>query len=94
MATYSSILAWEISTGKGAWWGYSPWGHKELDMTEHLSTHMGAECARGSGVQHSNRSIRLTWQRGQSIYFNRCGHRASSWMDTVVKGNQFSSGCF
>ena len=35
MATHSSILAWEIP------WtydlvGYSPWGHKESDMTERL----------------------------------------------------------
>ena len=22
---------------RGAWWGYSPWGCKELDMTEQLS---------------------------------------------------------
>ena len=24
---------------KGAWEGYSPWGHKELDMTEQLGMH-------------------------------------------------------
>ena len=30
MATHSNILAWRIP------WG--PWGHKELDMTEQLST--------------------------------------------------------
>ena len=28
MATHSSILAWKILVG------YSPWGHKESDMTE------------------------------------------------------------
>ena len=35
MATHTNILAWRIS------WtvGYSPWGRKELDMTERLSTH-------------------------------------------------------
>ena len=29
----------ENSMGRGAWWGspYSPWGHKESDMTERLS---------------------------------------------------------
>ena len=31
MATHSSILAWRIS------WMYSPWGCKELDVTERLS---------------------------------------------------------
>jgi len=29
LATHSSILAWRIPLA-----GYSPWGHKELDMTE------------------------------------------------------------
>ena len=23
---------------RGAWWAYSPWGHKESDTTEQLST--------------------------------------------------------
>ena len=31
MAAHSSIRAWRIS------WMYSPWGRKELDMTERLS---------------------------------------------------------
>ena len=33
MATHSSILAWEIPWRQDP--GYSPWGHKESDMTEH-----------------------------------------------------------
>ena len=37
MATYSNILPGE-SHGQKSLAGYSPWGHKELDMTEH--THM------------------------------------------------------
>ena len=40
MATYSSILAWKIpwmvEPGR---LHYSPWGHKELDMTEQLHFH-------------------------------------------------------
>ena len=32
MATHSSIL--ENPMDRGAWEGYSPWGRKELDMTE------------------------------------------------------------
>ena len=35
MATHSSILAWRIPLVC-----YSPWGHKESDMTEQLSTHI------------------------------------------------------
>ena len=33
MASHSSILAWEIP-GQRSLVGYSPKGHKELDMTE------------------------------------------------------------
>ena len=34
MAIHSSILAWTESHGQRSLAGYSPWGHKELDMTE------------------------------------------------------------
>ena len=34
MVTHSSILAWEDKRRQG---GYSPWGHKESDMTEWLT---------------------------------------------------------
>ena len=37
ITTHSSILAWEIPQRNLA--GYSPWGHKESDLTEELSTH-------------------------------------------------------
>ena len=37
MATQSSILAWKIPWTEPV--GYSPWGHKESDITEQLSTH-------------------------------------------------------
>ena len=33
LATHSSILAWRIPKGRGAWWA-TPWGYKESDMTE------------------------------------------------------------
>ena len=36
MATHSNILAWEIPWTEEPG-GYSPWGHKELDVTEQLS---------------------------------------------------------
>ena len=34
IATHSSILAWENSMDRGAWWATYPWRHKESDMTE------------------------------------------------------------
>ena len=33
MATQSSVLAWKFHE-QGSLVGYSPWGHKESDMTE------------------------------------------------------------
>ena len=39
MATHSSILAWRIH-GQRNLAGYSPWGHKESDMT---NTHTHTE---------------------------------------------------
>ena len=37
MATDSRVLAWRMPMDRGAWGGYRPWGHKELDTTEQLS---------------------------------------------------------
>ena len=34
MATHSSVLAWRILHGQRDLVGYSPWVHKESDMTE------------------------------------------------------------
>ena len=34
MTTHFSILAWRIPMDKRSLAGYSPWGRKELDMTE------------------------------------------------------------
>ena len=39
MATHPSVLAWKISWRESLE-GYSPWGHKESDMTEQLCTHI------------------------------------------------------
>jgi len=36
MATHCSILAWEIPLTEGPG-EYSPWGHKELYMTQRLN---------------------------------------------------------
>jgi len=54
MATRSSILAWKSpgTRDKIPWRslaGYRPWGHKELDMTKLLSTHVHAHIFRHLG---------------------------------------------
>ena len=38
MATHSSILAWRVPHRQRILVGYSPWGLKELDVNESLST--------------------------------------------------------
>ena len=38
MATHSNILAWRNPHGQRSLESYSPWGRKELDTTEQLST--------------------------------------------------------
>ena len=42
MATHSRILAWRIPWTEEPK-GYSPWGHKELDMTKQLTLHFNPE---------------------------------------------------
>ena len=45
MATHSSILAWRIPRDREPG-GLHPWGHKELDMAERLSTvHSTEQCS-------------------------------------------------
>ena len=39
MATHSSILAWRIPMDRRSLAGYSPWGRKETDVTEHAAQH-------------------------------------------------------
>ena len=38
MATHSRILAWRLPHGQRSLVGYGPWGHKESNTTERLST--------------------------------------------------------
>ena len=38
MEAHSNILSWRIPMDRGAWCATVHWGHKELDMTEGLST--------------------------------------------------------
>ena len=43
MATHSSILAWRIPWKEEPGGLYSPWGHKESDMTEHAHSRLNPE---------------------------------------------------
>ena len=63
MATQSSILAWRIPYGQRSLAGYSPWGHKESDMTERLSAHMLSHIRRNRkmAILGLEELILLTW---------------------------------
>ena len=43
MATHSSILAWRIPWSEEPGGLYSPWGHKEQDMTGDVHFHFNAK---------------------------------------------------
>ena len=64
MATHSSVLAWKKSHGQRILAGYSPWGHKGSNMTEHA-------CMQGSSLlslgPQSNRTS-LTENNTISLY--------------------------
>ena len=53
MVTHSSILAWRIPWTEEPGWGYSPWGHKELDITEYTHTHTQGTIRRSRLGDHS-----------------------------------------
>jgi len=61
MAIHSSILAWRIPRSLAS---YSPWGPKELDMTEQLTTAQHTESINNvvlaSGMQQSDSVIHLS----------------------------------
>ena len=42
MATHSSVIFWKIPWTEEPGGLYSPWGHKESDTTEQLSTTTGS----------------------------------------------------
>ena len=47
MASHSGILAWEILQAEEPGGLYTPWGHRELDVTEQLTdrhTHSNKMC--------------------------------------------------
>ena len=51
MATHSSILAWRIPWTEEPGRLYSPWGHKESDTTEYLSTAQHKAVSREPSVE-------------------------------------------
>ena len=59
MATHSSILAWRIT------WTYSPWGHKESDMTERLSLIFQVRPSKILSI-HSHTKVRVIIEKSKS----------------------------
>ena len=59
MTTHSSILAWKIPWKKNLS-GYSPWGRKELDMTERLTHNREISTLKWSD-KHLGNSLAVQW---------------------------------
>ena len=72
MATHSSILAWNIPWTEELV-DYSPWGCKELDMTEQLSTHTHTHT-------HTHKEIQIQKPMRLSAWSS-----SSSWYKAVIK---------
>ena len=65
-AIHSSMLAWRISWTKDLS-GYSPWGLKELDMTE-ANEH---SCTRAAGCVKESMEAKVTTENNLSAICNR-----------------------
>ena len=61
-ATHPSILAWE-SHARRSLAGYSPWGHKELDVTEQLHFHFHSR-PKGPRPEISGAGLFPVWSQG------------------------------
>ena len=94
-ATHSSILAWRIPMDRGAWQPSeepdSPWGCRELDRTEQLSTahthswHKGEEsicqCGRPKRWGFDLRVQKIPWRRKRqptAVFLSGKSHRQRS----------------
>ena len=77
-ATSSSFLAWKIPwTERGTWWT-SPWGHKELNMTEHTHTHTHAHTHSGLLVYGGSSVCRGSLSLALCIH--EVGQGSSMWV--------------
>ena len=91
MASHSSILAGKFH-GQRRLVGYSPWGHKELDTGEWLSTHTGMDISHGAKFMDVDWSLwefaaspkwpRKTAYKKQILitrhYYQRCFHSTNA----------------
>ena len=78
MATHSSVFAWRIH-GQRSLVGYSPWGCKELDMSEQLIFSLGIMVPHATGLTEKKKEednqvaipdlwLGLLWSPGSSFY--------------------------
>ena len=65
MATHSNILAWTIPRTEEPGGFYSPWDHKESDMTEQAHTHFSIQLLT---------TVHVTYLEVLSTVGVMCGH--------------------
>ena len=70
MATHSSVFAWEIHRQRSLE-GYSPHGHKELDVTECLSMHRRVKCIFAFSASYFEKSMSVYMPKSYSEFLAR-----------------------
>ena len=77
MVTHSSIFAWKTTRTEEPG-GYSPWGHKESNMTEQLNTHTCCDYYY-FGDYSTTRNKYLKTQLGRSSISTVVGEENALW---------------
>ena len=77
MATHSGTLAWKIPWIEKPGADYSPWGHKELDMTERLHFH-------SMWVVHWGLLLRLPWRTWVCPSEGQVQSGTAAWITRVL----------
>ena len=77
MATHSGTLAWQIPWIEKPGADYSPWGHKELDMTERLHFH-------SMWVVHWGLLLRLPWRTWVCPSEGQVQSGTAAWITRVL----------
>ena len=94
MATHSSILGWEIPwTEERSLAGYSPWGHKESDMTEQLTLSLSLGIKAYVGVKDlACVRLRCDWSRSLGWGWGQDRVRVGSGIRVGRFGNHIPCG--
>ena len=77
------------SQGQRSLVGYSPWGHKESDTTEALSTHACTQCVCWHVHVSCSEALRILSEQGTTVQrpLEDGGHGAGQWGQLLGLGS-------